>query len=301
MDNLLPVLKIQRFSLEDGPGVRTTVFLKGCPLNCKWCHNPESKSLKKQFFYTPSLCVGCARCVSVCKVGAHDIKNGLKAFDRKKCINCFECVDVCPTGAIEDCSKELSIEQIIEQAIKDKAFYGKDGGLTLSGGEALIHGDKVIKLVEKAKENGLNVAIQTCGYFDDSLIEKLKDKVDLVLFDVKDTDDIRHKKNTGVTTEKIINNLFEIDKAGIKTVLRCIIVQTENDNAMHYDKVVTLYNKLKNCKGVEIFAHHSLGESKYYSLGLEYLGKPEWSPKKEKLKEIKKHFIQQGVKCKICE
>lgn len=297
----LPVLKIQRFSLHDGPGVRTTVFTKGCPLNCKWCHNPESKSLKRQFFYTSSLCIGCGACVSVCKENAHKIENGSKIFDRKRCTECMQCVNLCPTGAIEECSKELSVAEIISAVKKDVAFYGKKGGITLSGGEPFMHGEKAIALIARAKEQGLNVAVQTCGFFDKKLIDKMKGLVDLVLFDVKDTSNERHIKNTGVGTEKIIENLFALDSAGINTVLRCIIVKGENDNAEHFDNVISFYNKLKNCKGLEIFAHHTLGESKYLSLGLEYSGKADWSPDKKQLLEIKKYFNDKKVKCKIIE
>lgn len=299
MDNIiLPVAKIQRFSLHDGPGIRTTVFLKGCPLSCKWCHNPETQSAKEQFFYMPSLCIGCGACVAVCPTNAHQIIDGNKLFDRQKCINCMACACACLTGAIEKCSKNISIAEIIEVCKKDQPFYEKTGGITLSGGEPLFHGQKAIELVKEAKKQKLNVAIQTCGCFDKKLVKDLKE-VDLVLFDVKDSDENRHKKNTGAGLQSIIDNLFAIDELGIKTILRCIIVQGENDNKEHFDKVITLYNKLKHCKGIEIFAHHTLGQSKYISLGLEYNGSEQWSPQKQKMKDIKKYFISKQVKCKI--
>ena len=300
MDNQnLPVLKIQRFSLHDGLGIRTTVFFKGCPLNCKWCHNPESKSIKRQFFFESALCINCFKCVQVCHTGAQTIVNGKHSLNRDKCVQCFKCVSVCKTGAIEDCAKDLSIDQIITEAKKDVAFYGEYGGITLSGGEPMLHGKKVVELIKRAKEQGLNVAIQTCGYFQTDLIDQIKDSVDMVLFDVKDTDNSRHIKNTGVGNQKIIDNLFALDNAGIKTVLRMIIVQTENDNKEHYDGVISIYRKLKNCTGIEIFAHHSLGQSKYKSLGEKNLSQKEWSPDKEKLRQIKKYFNQNKVKCKI--
>ena len=297
----LPVLKIQRFSLHDGPGIRTTVFTKGCPLSCKWCHNPESQLIKRQFFYTPSLCIGCGACEKVCKTKAHAIIDGQKILDRSKCVDCFSCYSVCPTGAIEECSKKTSIKEIIALAKKDSAFYGKTGGITLSGGEPLLHGDKAILLMQKAKEQGLNVAVQTCGYFDEKLIEKMQNYIDLVLFDVKDTCNERHIKNTGVGTEKIMQNLFALDGLGIKTILRCIIVKGENDNKEHFDSVISLYNRLNNCKGVEIFAHHTLGESKYISLGLKYSGNKAWSPEKKEMLNVKKYFTDNKVKCKIVE
>lgn len=295
----LPVAKIQRFSLHDGPGIRTTVFLKGCPLKCKWCHNPETQSVKDQFFYTSSICILCGACESVCPTGAHKIFDQTKTFDRTKCVECMACVGVCPTRAIEACSKQMTIEQIIEIANKDNAFYDKTGGITLSGGEPLFHGQKAIALIKEAKKQKLNVAIQTCGQFDSELINELKGRVDLVLFDIKDTDELRHIENTGVGLTKIIDNLFALDKIGIKTVLRCIIVKGENDNKEHFDSVISLYNRLKNCKGVEIFAHHTLGESKYISLGLKYSGNKAWSPDKKEMLNAKKYFTDNKVKCKI--
>ena len=296
---ILPVAKIQRFSVHDGPGIRTTVFFKGCPLKCLWCHNPETQSVKDQFFYTPTLCVACGACEKVCKTGAHSIINNKKVFDRSKCNECMDCSEVCLTGAIEKCSNKMSIEQIIETVKKDKEFYGKTGGITLSGGEPLFHGKNAIDLINCAKKEKLNVAIQTCGYFDENLIQDLKGKVDLCLFDIKDTDEYRHEKYTGVKTDKIIKNLFALDNIGIKTILRCIIVQGINDNKEHYDNVIKIYNDLKNCKRVEIFAHHDLGQGKYIGLNKEYFGKKEWSPDKQKMKEIKSYFISKNVKCKI--
>ena len=294
----LPVLKIQRFSTHDGPGVRTTVFLKGCPLSCKWCHNPESQSIKKQLLYTESLCIGCKKCSTTCKRGVHSFGEKHE-INREFCIACGECVDVCLNNALEICSSETTVDKILEEVIKDRAFYGKEGGLTLSGGEPLMHAEEVIELLKKAKSSKINTAVETSGYFDGRYIDDLVKTVDLFLFDIKDTDKKRHLNNTGVSNKKILDNLLLIDALGGKTILRCIVLSGVNDNKEHFSKVADIYKKLSNCKGVEIFSYHDYGVSKYATIGKTYIGSSDWVVSSDKLKEIHNFLRLKGVPCKI--
>lgn len=300
MDKLF-VSKIQRFSTQDGPGVRTTVFLQGCPLRCKWCHNPESQVETPQFFYTDTLCVRCQACACVCDKGVHRFQNDAHHVQRNDCINCMRCVDVCPQKALERCSTPFTVEEILDVVKKDIPFYGVQGGLTLSGGEPLLHGENAIRLLMRAKENGIHTAIETCGYFDEKHIPALVKATDLFLYDVKDTVEKRHVENVGVSNAKILSNLRAIDEAGGNVVLRCIMLRGENTDKAHLDGIVALFRSLKHCKSVEIFSYHHYGESKYVSLGKAYEGKRDWIISKKELSLIRAYLKAQGVPCKIKE
>ena len=299
LSDVLPVIKLQRFCMHDGPGVRTTVFLKGCPLKCKWCHNPESQSAKNQIFFQSALCVNCGNCVTACDKNAHILTKNAHKIAWENCNGCGNCVTACYNQALEKVSEEVSIDSIVNATLKDVAFYEKLGGVTLSGGEPFIHGNKTIKLLTKLKKAGLNTAVETCGYFNENLIEKAVKVCDVFLFDVKDCNSTRHEVYTGVKNEKIINNLFKIDAFGGKTVLRCKMVNGVNTNEENLNGIISLYKKLKNCTGVEIFSYHHFSEGKYQSLGLNYLGKPNWQLSKAELTKIKKYLVSNGVKCVI--
>ena len=297
----LPVLKIQRFSTHDGPGIRTTVFLQGCPLRCVWCHNPESQPSKGQFFVQDTLCISCGKCVATCKTQAHAFVNGKHEIDDSKCTLCMDCTYACPTQALERTSERLSIDEILAVAEKDRDFYGKYGGLTLSGGEPLVHGKRAIEILQGAKERKIHTVVETCGYFSTTMLPRLVDCVDLFLFDIKDTLEERHRAYTGVGRKRILENLLRIDNAGGKTVLRCLFLKGVNDENAHLNNLTALFKRLKNCLRIEIFSYHHYGESKYFALRKPYLGKREWIVPLPQLKAIARYFKTQGVPCKIIE
>ena len=280
--------------MHDGPGVRTTVFLKGCPLRCKWCHNPETQSNKKQLLYYKSKCIGCNICSSVCKHDVHII-NSDHDVDRSKCVKCSECANVCPTKALEVCGNEMSYDDILKSVLKDKAFYGENGGVTISGGEPFFQGKATVELLKLLKENGISTAVETCGFVKEDLIVSAIPYVDYFLYDIKDTDDIRHKKYTGVSNDTILKNLKSINDLGARIRLKCILVNNVNSSESHYEKLADIALSIRNFDGLEIMPYHSYGSSKAESMGLENNGRNEWIPSKETVAYVKEFLKDKGV------
>lgn len=295
----LPVANIQRFCTHDGEGIRTTVFLKGCPLQCKWCHNPETQEARMQISYNASLCVGCRACETVCCKDAHTFENGVHKIDQSKCGDCTDCASACAYTAIETIGAEKSITDIVNEVKKDEMFYGKQGGMTLSGGEPMLHGDVTVELLKEVKRAGFNVYLETSGYFSSEFVSKVCGVVDCFLWDVKDTVSERHKKYTGVSNERTLENLRLVDSFGGKTVMRCIMVNGVNTDTAHLDGIARLYKELKHCLRVEIFSYHDYGVGKYYALGKDCPSKKEWITSIDELKQIQKYLKNLSVKCKI--
>ena len=272
----LTVTEIQRFCMHDGPGVRTTAFLKGCPLRCAWCHNPETQSADRQLLFYGKKCIGCGAC-SVCPNGAHVFgENHL--IDREKCTVCGRCAAVCPASALQISGYRMSVSRIADEAEKDRAFYGKDGGVTVSGGEPFFQPRGLIALLRECRKRGLGTAVDTCGYFDPSYLPDAVPLTDLFLFDIKDTDPDRHKEYTGADPGLIIKNLYAADRLGARIRLRCILVNGVNTDEAHYARVAEIAASLHNCDGVDVLPYHAYAGTKATFLGLPDNGRKEWIP-----------------------
>lgn len=293
-DIKLKVTEIQRFCMHDGPGIRTTVFFKGCPLKCAWCHNPETQKKESQLLFYPNKCIFCSACATFCPTNAHTLAQ-THTIDRDKCENCFRCVENCPTGALEKCGNEISAEEIFETVKKDSAFYGENGGITLSGGEPFMQGEAIVEFLKECKARGFSTAVETCGYANSELIKKAAEYVDLFLWDVKDTNEERHTKYTGVSNSLILKNLNAVSELGAKIRLRCILVNGVNTDEKHYEALANIAKSIKNLDGVEFIPYHAYGGTKSVFIGLQDSGKVEWIPTEEQVLQAKEFLKNNNV------
>ena len=284
------IFDIQRFSIHDGPGIRTTVFLKGCPLRCAWCHNPESVSGKPALSFVPEKCIGCGYCFKACRHGAHILEpptasepaagaavhanpdaasSPRHTLDRAKCIACGRCVEKCYAGALELVGREMSVEEVLREVLSDRPFYETSGGgMTLSGGEPLYQIDFTESLLAAAKAQGLHNCIETCGFADFELLRRVMPYVDLFLYDLKDTDSRRHKANTGVPNEPILENLRMLVAAGARILVRIPLIPGYNDFEDNLRGMAQLGRSLPGLLGMEIMPYHKLGVSKLGRFGI---------------------------------
>ena len=272
------IFEIQRFSVHDGPGIRTTVFLKGCPLRCLWCHNPEGTHPGESLAFSSSRCIGCGACFRACPRGAHRIENERHVIDRDRCVVCGSCADECHAGALERVGRDSPIAEILDEVKRDRVFYETSGGgLTISGGEPLFQIDFTEALLRAAKMENLHCCIETCGHAEWTAFERLLGWVDLFLFDVKETDPIRHRQYTGVDNGRILANLRKLHERGAVIRLRCPIVPGYNDRPDHFESIARIALSLPRLDGVELMAYHPLGESKIERFGLDTMQRAEAS------------------------
>ena len=264
------IFNIQRFSVNDGPGIRTNVFFKGCPLNCLWCHNPESKSVKPDLGFIASKCIGCGHCLTQCPGHCHTMENAEHVIDRTKCLACRACERFC-AGALEIMGREMTVDEVLGEVMKDEIFYKtSNGGMTVSGGEPMIQFPFITELLRAAKDRGLTCCMETCGFAAWAHFEEIMPYVDLFLYDIKETDPARHREYTGADNALILENLRKLDGAGAKTVLRCPIIPGLNDRADHFAAVAHLADSLKNVQGIDVEPYHPLGKTKCENLGRDY-------------------------------
>lgn len=261
------IFDIKRFAVHDGAGIRTTVFFKGCPLKCIWCHNPEGISGKAQLAYFTNKCMSCGECVRACGTGAHFIENGIHNFDRSKCIACGKCEEVCLGDALKFYGKEMTVDELLPIVLEDREFYGNDGGVTLSGGECLTQADFCLEFLRELKKEGINTAVDTCGFVLRKAFEKVIPYTDIFLYDLKAYDEDVHAKCTGRSNKRVLENLKYIDSCGGKTEIRIPYIPGYNSDQM--EKLADFIGTLKNVTAVSVLPYHNYAGSKYESLGME--------------------------------
>lgn len=263
------VFNIQRFSIHDGPGIRTTVFMKGCPLACRWCSNPESHNRQPEIMVFGTRCIGCRKCVETCLRGAITLTDRVSTIDWKKCNRCLDCARVCPSGAIEQIGRYVSVEELVDELARDALFYSNSkGGVTFSGGEPLLQWRFVKEACQQCKEKGIHTALDTSGYARWDIIEQILEYTDLVLYDVKHTDNLKHIHGTGKSCEIILHNL-EKTAAMVRTWLRVPLVPTFNDSESFLKDISQVARKL-GVEKISLLPYHEWGKSKYAGLGRPY-------------------------------
>lgn len=265
------VFDLQRFSLNDGPGIRTTVFLKGCPIHCDWCHNPESQSFQPQLSFNPEKCINCFDCVAACPSGAHKIADNKHIVDFESCVLSGECVKACTHDALKITGIEKDVYEIIQVVLKDKAYYNNSGGgLTISGGEPLAQFEFTKALLAAAKKEGIHTCVDTCGQASKEKFKEILLLTDLFLYDFKMTDSAAHKQFTGSGNRQIMENLDFLLQNGANIILRCPIIPGINDNDEHFAGISEVAGKYPKIKSVEFLPYHSMGRDKASHIGMEY-------------------------------
>ncbi|RRD93589.1 glycyl-radical enzyme activating protein [Clostridiales bacterium COT073_COT-073] len=280
------LLEIQRFCLHDGPGIRTTVFFKGCPLQCKWCANPESQSFVPQLQFSEIGCIRCGRCIKVCPVQAlwQDEMKKIH-YIPEKCIQCQACAAVCPSKALRTAGKSWTVEDAVYEILKDKVFFREGGGVTFSGGEVLAQIDFAEALANALHRNGIHITCETSGYSSEETFARMLKWCDLLYLDLKHWDSQKHKAQIGVGNEVILQHLTIAQKAGIPLVIRIPVIPRYNDSPADWQEFSRLLTQYQ-VKEVHLLPFHQFGAGKYTQFGMkyEYAGYP--SLAKEDLTEF---------------
>ncbi|MCM3765648.1 choline TMA-lyase-activating enzyme [Neobacillus niacini] len=269
------IFNVQKYNMFDGPGVRTIVFFKGCPLRCKWCANPEGLDRKYQVMLKQSVCTDCGACVPVCPVGMLDLSKGkLEVSSDIDCTGCRKCIDVCPESALSIAGEAKTISELLEIVEEDRLFYEMSGGgITLGGGEVLMQPEAAVNLLIACKKVGINTAIETSGYAKLDSVLQVAEFTDLFLYDIKHMGSERHFELTGVRNERILNNLSELLKRRYNVQIRMPLLKGYNDGKEEIDQVIQFllpYKDFKNFKGIDLLPYHKFGVNKYSQLGKEY-------------------------------
>lgn len=264
------VFNIQKYSIHDGPGIRTTVFLKGCPLACLWCHNPESIAPRPEIIFWDNKCISCTDCVKTCPQEAMQVGQQTVRKETANCIGCEACVEVCPTGAIEQVGRKMTEAEVLKEIEKDRVFYEESGGgVTFSGGECLMQPEFLTALLTGCKARGLHTAVDTSGYASWQTIAELKDVVDLFLYDLKLMDEEQHRKYTGVSNKLILANLQKLAKLGKSIWIRVPVIPGINDNDDNLQAMGAFLFSLQ-IRDVFLLPYHGIAANKYIRLGRDY-------------------------------
>lgn len=281
------VTNIQRFSIHDGPGIRTTVFLKGCNLRCFWCHNPETLKPKAELQIFPDRCIGCGVCFDRCPQGAHVAANGSRLFRRELCVACGTCVETCYAQSLVLVGESKTVEEVVEEVLRDRPFYERsDGGVTLSGGEPLLQLAFSRAILARCKEENLHTAIETAANFPWERVEAILPVTDLVMMDIKLMDADKHRAATGVSNERILDSARRLGQSGKPLIVRTPVVPGVNDQEDEIAAIAAFVATLPNLLYYELLPFHPMARGKYESLDMDYGAQSLKSPSKERMEVL---------------
>ena len=258
-------IDIKRFAVHDGPGIRTTLFLKGCSLRCIWCHNPESRFMQPELAIHYPKCTCCGECAKACS--CHQIVNGVHEFQRANCKACGKCTEACPSGALELFGKTMTADEAAAKLLEDRIFYADNGGITLSGGEPLLHSQFCAELLKIMKGEGIHCAVDTCGNVPWSAFETVLPFTDMFLYDFKCPDSEKHRRLTGSGNELILENLKKLDLTGKEIEIRMIMVPEHNMSEDDLHAAGKFLSTIKHISAVRLLSYHSLARSKFQAVG----------------------------------
>ena len=315
------IFDIKKYSINDGPGIRTTVFLKGCPLDCWWCHNPESKSLRPELMYRANRCTLCAECVPTCPLNAIEIHphtwplslrergspqhggGGEGAFattDRTKCDNCGLCAEVCYNGARELLGREMTVAQVMKDIERDVPFFDQSkGGVTFSGGEPLMQRRFLAEILRACREHDIHTVLDTSGYATWEALDSIRGDVNLFLYDLKMMDNERHLQYTGVSNELILDNLRRLNEAGADCLVRIPLIPGVNDDEENLRQSGKFLSALNRLPDVELMGYHEIARGKYAALGMEYRLAETKTPSAESMQHAARMLEGFGLKVKV--
>jgi pyruvate formate lyase activating enzyme len=290
------VTNIQRFSIHDGPGIRTTVFLKGCNLRCFWCHNPETLEPKPQLQLFLDRCIGCGACFKRCPNGAHVMVDDHREFHRDLCQGCGLCAETCYAEALVLVGQVKTVDEVVEEVLRDKPFYETSkGGVTLSGGEPLMQFDFSYAILERCRQEGLHTAIETAANYPWERVAAILPVTDLVMMDIKLMDSARHRECTGVPNERILANARHLSEQPQPLIVRTPIIPGVNDNEEDVRAIAEFVAGFPNLLYYELLPFHPMAGGKYHSLDMDYRAKDLKTPSKEKMEALTEAAKQVGI------
>jgi pyruvate formate lyase activating enzyme len=288
------VFQIKRFAIHDGPGIRTTVFLKGCPMSCEWCHNPEGQASVPELMTTPSRCIRCLACVDACPDAS---RNGQPLLvDHSGCKACGSCEEVCYAGVRKIVGEETSVADLVHEIDKDRAFYDESGGgVTFSGGEPLQQSDFVSEVLTACSARGIRTAVDTCGYAEWRAFEDVMPSTDLFLYDIKIMSEDEHLRHTGVSNGLVLDNLRRLSKAGADVIIRSVVIPGVTDKEENWSGLREYVGALPRRHHVELLPFHRIGVDKYSRLGKFGCGVDAEPPSRERMQEIALFLGESGI------
>ena len=293
------ITNIQKFSIHDGDGIRTTVFFKGCPLKCEWCHNPETQKFEKEMQVDREKCTGCGACAAVCPNGAIHMEEGRPILDAEACVFCGKCTRFCPTGAREVIGQEYTVKELVKELMKDQMFYEESGGgVTLSGGEVMsMDMDYLLAVAKELKRQDVTLTIDTCGFVPYEKFQELLPYVNTFLYDVKVMDPELHKKYMGTDNALILENLVCLAKDGARIYIRIPTVKEVNGNEENMKETIAFLQEHDiHPAQINLLPYHDTGSGKYRKLDMEYKGTDLHAPDKEEMEALAALFINAGYK-----